>query len=153
MKSDRLSNCNAQTGRLSRNERRARAFRSQFVVFAGLCIFAFVGTAFAQQEKPKVPGLDKILSANQHLMFTGKIKTIDLDHNVLTVGSVEGSDTEIFPIKHNTKVLTADGYRIKVGVLSPGTRIIVYYDQRSDRRNITHIDLFTSEAKKKEPQS
>ncbi len=113
----------------------------------------FLGIALAQDEKPKVPGLDKIIAANEHLMFTGKIKAIDLDHNTLSVSSIEGSDTEIFPIKSSTHVLTSDGFRKKVDVLSPGTQIIVYYDQRADRRTITRIDLYTSETKKKEPHS
>jgi hypothetical protein len=118
-----------------------------------LAMLMFVGAAPAQQEKPKVPGLDKIIAANQHLMFTGKVKLLDEKRNTLSVSSVEGSDTEIFPIKHSTRVLTSDGFRKKLNVLTPGTQIIVYYDQRSDHRSITQIELYTSETKKKEPQS
>lgn len=116
--------------------------------------FLFVlGSALAQEEKPKVPGLDKIIAANEHLMFTGKVKNVDIDHNTLSVSSVEGSDTEIFPIKHGTHVYTSDGFRKKLDTLAPGTQVIVYYDQRSDRRTVTHIELYTSETKKKEPHS
>ena len=118
-----------------------------------LAMLMFVGGAPAQQEKPKVPGLDKIIAANQHLMFTGKVKLLDEQRNTLSVSSVEGSDTEIFPIKHSTRVLTSDGFRKKLNVLTPGTQIIVYYDQRSDHRSITQIELYTSETKKKEPHS
>ncbi len=114
----------------------------------------FVCMALAQQEeKPKIPGLDKIISANEHLAFTGTVKSVDEKHNIISVDSVEGQDTEIFPIKHSTHVETADGFRKKLDVLSPGTRIIVYYDQRSDRRMVTRIELFASETKKKEPKS
>jgi hypothetical protein len=118
-------------------------------------ILLVAAAAFAQQddEKPKIPGLDKIISANEHLMFTGTVKTLDEKHNFLTVSSVEGEDTEIFPIKHSTKVETSDGYRKKLAVLSPGTRIMVYYDQRADHRTVTDIQLYTSEVKKKEPHS
>ena len=112
-----------------------------------------VAPASAQDEKPKVPGLDKIIAAEEHLMFTGKIKLLDVEHNTLSVSSVEGSDTEIFPIKHSTHVLTSDGFRKKLDVLIPGTQVIVYYDQRADHRTITHIDLYTSESRKKEPHS
>jgi hypothetical protein len=118
-----------------------------------LAMLTIVGAAPAQQEKPKVPGLDKIIAANEHLMFTGTVKLLDEEHNSLSVSSVEGSDTEIFPIKHSTRVLTSDGFRKKLNVLTPGTQIIVYYDQRSDRRSITQIELYTSETKKKEPHS
>lgn len=124
--------------------------RLAFLLVALLLIVAAVP---AQEEKPKVPGLDKIIAANEHLMFTGKVKVLDEDHNTLSVSSVEGSDTEIFPIKRGMHVYTSDGFRKKLEVLQPGVQIIVYYDQRADRRTITHIDLYTSETKKKEPHS
>ena len=116
-------------------------------------ILLLVGAASAQQEKPKVPGLDKIISANEHLAFTGTVKSVDEKHNTLSIDAVEGGDTEIFPIKHTTRVETADGFRKKLDILSPGTRVIVYYDQRSDRRTVTRIELFASQSKKKEPHS
>ncbi len=110
--------------------------------------------AQAQDEKPKVPGLDKIISANEHLMFTGKVKSVDEKHNFISVSSVEGEDTEIFPIKHSTRVLTADGFRKRLDVLAPGTPVNIYYDQHADHRSITSIQLHTSEDyKKKEPHS
>jgi len=105
-----------------------------------------------QEEKPKIPGLDKIINANEHLAYTGTVKSVDEKHNIISIDSVEGGNTEIFPIKHSTHVETADGYRKKLDVLSPGTRVIVYYDQRSDRRTVTRIELLASESKKKEPQ-
>lgn len=114
---------------------------------------AFVCAAPAQEEKPKLPGLDKIISANEHLAFTGTVKSVDEKRNVLSIDSVEGGTTEIFPIKHSTHVMTADGFRKRLDVLSPGTRVIVYYDQRADRRMVTRIELFASESKKKEPHS
>jgi hypothetical protein len=134
---------------------RSAAFRRGFWLGLGfLCVLSLSVAGRAQEEeKPKVPGLDKIIAANEHLMFTGKIKSIDLDHNTMSVSSVEGSDTEIFPVKHSTHVLTSDGFRKRIDILSPGTQVIVYYDQRSDHRTVTHIDLYTSETKKKEPQS
>jgi len=106
-----------------------------------------------QEEKPKIPGLDKIIAANEHLAFTGTVKSVDEKHNILSIDAVEGGDTEIFPIKHSTHVETSDGFRKKLDVLSPGTRVIVYYDQRADRRTVTRIELFNSESKKKEPHS
>src|SRR5208282_4057759 len=109
--------------------------------------------ALAQEEKPKIPGLDKIIAANEHLAFTGTVQSVDEKHNILSINSVEGGSTEIFPIKHSTHVLTADGFRKKLDVLSPGTHVIVYYDQRADHRTVTRIELFASEAKKKEPHS
>ena len=126
---------------------------SRRFAFLFLALLAVVTATQAQQEKPKFPGLDKIIAANEHLMFTGKVKMLDDKRNSLSVSSVEGSDTEIFPIKRSTHVYTSDGFRKKLDVLQPGVQVIVYYDQRADRRTITHIDLFTSETQKKEPQS
>lgn len=111
------------------------------------------GLTVAQEEKPKIPGLDKIISSQEHLMFTGRVKSLDEKHKILSVDAEEGTDTEIFPIKHGTRVETADGFRKKLDVLAPGTRVMVYYDQRSDRRTVTRIELFSSASKKKEPQS
>ena len=127
------------------------SWRLAFAVAAALLV---VCAAPAQEEKPKIPGLDKIISANEHLMFTGKVKSVDEKHNIISVSSVEGEDTEIFPIKHSTRVLTADGFRKKLDVLAPGTPVDIFYDQRSDHRTVTSIQLHTSaDYKKKEPHS
>jgi len=121
------------------------------LVISALLLLACAALA-QQEEKPKIPGLDKIIAANEHLMFTGTVKMVDEKHSVMSIDA-EGGTTEIFPIKHSTHVLTADGFRKKLDVLSPGTRVIVYYDQRADRRTVTRIELFASESKKKEPPS
>jgi len=133
-----------------------RTLRSASWRVAGVvpAIFLLVCIAAAQQEeKPKIPGLDKIISANEHLAFAGTVKSVDEKHNILSINSVEGGDTEIFPIKHSTHVETADGFKKKLAVLSPGTRVIVYYDQHADHRMVTRIELLASESKKKEPHS
>jgi hypothetical protein len=137
------------------DERRLRSIRRAGWRLAVLvpAIVMLVGVTRAQDEKPKVPGLDKIISAQEHLAFTGTVKSVDEKHNIITIDAVEGGDTEIFPIKHSTHVETADGFRKKLGVLSPGTRVIVYYDQRADHRMVTRIELFASESKRKEPHS
>jgi hypothetical protein len=128
--------------------------RSMAIVAAlMMAVVLALGAAFAQEEKPKFPGLDKIISANEHLAFTGMVKSVDEKHNIISIDSVEGSDTEIFPIKHNTYVLGADGYRKKLAILSPGTSVIVYYDQRADRRMVTRIEMLSKNVKKKEPHS
>ena len=119
-------------------------------VIPAILLLACVALA-QQEEKPKIPGLDKIIAANEHLMFTGTVKSVDEKHSVMSIDA-EGGTTEIFPIKHGTHVETADGFRKKLDALSPGTRVMVYYDQRADRRTVTRIELFASESKKKEPQ-
>src|ERR1039458_8273877 len=55
-------------------------------VMLGAALLLLAGAAFAQQEeKPKIPGLDKIISANEHLAFTGSVKSVDEKHNILSV--------------------------------------------------------------------
>jgi hypothetical protein len=125
---------------------------SAMLVAAALLIAVRVSPA-QDDEKTKIPGLDKIISNNEHLCFTGSVKSVDEKHNIMSVNSVEGADTEIFPIKHGTHVETADGFRKRLDTLTPGTRVIVYYDQRSDHRTVTRIELYDSETKKKEPHS
>jgi len=122
-----------------------------------LLVLAVLLPAFSlpaqQGEKPKVPGLDKILNAQEHLAYTGTIKLVDEKRNTISIDSVEGGNTEIFPIKHNTFVLGSDGYRKKLSALSPGTKVIVYYEQRSDKRMVTRIEMLPAESKKEEPHS
>jgi len=156
--------CNVNAFMFSRHARRLARRGSMYGLMSGhsgrvlwsvaACILLVACAGLAQQEeKPKIPGLDKIIAANEHLAFTGTVKSVDEKHNILSIDSVEGGDVEIFPIKHSTHVETADGFRKKLDVLAPGTRVIVYYDQRSDHRTVTRIELFASESKKKEPSS
>jgi hypothetical protein len=130
---------------------RRAGWRLAWVVPA-ILLLGCAALAQQEEEKPKIPGLDKIIAANEHLMFTGTVKLVDEKHNVMSIDA-EGGTTEIFPIKHSTHVETADGFRKKLDVLSPGTRVIIYYDQRADHRTVTRIELFASESKKKEPHS
>jgi hypothetical protein len=78
------------------------ASRRFAVAISGILMLVCAG--WAQDDKPKVPGLDKIISANEHLAFTGTVKSVDEKHNILSIDAVEGGDTEIFPIKHSTHV-------------------------------------------------
>ncbi|MGO8789196.1 MAG: hypothetical protein ACLQVL_17675 [Terriglobia bacterium] len=141
----------AVRGRLRQLQPAGRTNWRLLAVVPAILLLACVALA-QQEEKPKIPGLDKIIAANEHLAFTGTVKSVDEKHNVLSIDSVEGGNTEIFPIKHSTHVETADGFRKKLDILSPGTRVIIYYDQRADHRTVTRIELFASESKKKEPQ-
>ncbi len=50
-----------------------------------------------QEEKPKIPGLDKIIAANEHLAFTGTVKSVDEKHNILSIDSVEGGTRKSSP--------------------------------------------------------
>lgn len=135
--------------------RRRRYLRATWWVATFIAVILSSGlTVRAQQEeKPKVPGLDRIIAEEEHLAFTGTVKSVDQKRNIITIDSIEGSDTEIFPIKHSTYVLGTDGYKKRLAILAPGTNVIVYYDQRADRRMVTRIEMLARASKKKEPHS
>jgi hypothetical protein len=105
----------------------------------------------AQDHKSKVPVIDKITAAAEHQAFTGVVQTFDDKHNMLSVNSVEGGATETFTLKKGAHAYTTAGTRIHVADLAPGTHVIVYYDLRADRRNVSRIDVLASESKKPAP--
>jgi hypothetical protein len=94
----------------------------------------------AQDERhSKVPVVSKITSGANRQAFSGRVKSVDLKRELLSVGTVEGSATEFFPIKKNVSVESANGTKLKVKELTPGTNVIVYYDVKEDRRTVSDI--------------
>jgi Cu/Ag efflux protein CusF len=121
-----------------------------------LCGLPFRTTLRAQeQRKPRVPVIDKITAGGPtQQMFTGIVKSVDLDSKVLSVDNVSGKSTEIFPIRKKVPVAFADGARLKLAELKTGTLVNVYYDQKGDRRTVTRIEVLAAgAAKKKTPPS
>jgi hypothetical protein len=128
------------------------------VLFLALSLLGlpFRTTLKAQEEhKPRVPVIDKITSGGPtQQAFTGIVKSIDFESEVLNVDNVSGKSTEIFPIRKKIHVVTADGSKLKLAKLKPGTNVIVYYDQKGDRRAVTQIVVLAGGAvKKKTPPS
>jgi 3-dehydroquinate synthase class II len=121
-----------------------------------LLVLPFRTTIKAQEEhKTKVPVIDKITSGGPtQQAFTGIVKSVDMGNEVMNVDNVNGNSTEIFPIKKKVHVVTADGSKLKLAKLKPGTNVLVYYDQRGDHRTVTRIVVLASGAvKKKTPPS
>jgi len=113
-------------------------------------------TGAQDQRKRKVPGLDKVTSGSSHLAFSGKVQSVDLEHSVLNVNTVQGGTTEIFPLKKGIHISTADGEKLKVAALTSGVNVIVYYEQKGDRRTVKQIVVLAShapEGKKSPPRS
>jgi hypothetical protein len=96
---------------------------------------------FGQDDhRNKLPGLDKITSGGPtRQAFTGKVKSFDRKHDVLSLNTVEGADTEIFPLKKKVKVTSANGKKLKLAALKPGASVTVFYELRSDRRTVEQI--------------
>jgi hypothetical protein len=123
--------------------------RALMVPLLGLS--ALVPMRAQEERKHKMPGLDKLTSGAEHQAFSGTIQSLDLQHSILNVNTVKGGNTEVFPIKKSVHVETANGGRVRLNELSPGTSVIVYYDQRGDRRNVRDIIVLqTGSAKDKE---
>jgi hypothetical protein len=108
-----------------------------------------------EQRKPKVPVINKITSGGPvQQAFTGIVKSIDLQGEVLNVDNVNGKSTEIFPIRKKIHVVTADGDKLKLAKLQPGTNVLVYYEQKGDHKTVTQIVVLAGGvAKKKTPPS
>jgi hypothetical protein len=123
----------------------------------GLAVSFGLGVAPAQEHKRKVPRLDKITAGGaSQQAFSGKVQSVDLERSLLNVNTVQGGVTEIFPVKKTVHVMTANGDRLKLGGLTPGTNIIVYYEQKGDRRTVKQIVVLAAaprEEKKSPPPS
>ncbi len=122
----------------------------------GLTVAAAAALTFAQERKHKVPGLDKISGGSNQQAFSGKVQSLDMDHRILNVNTVQGGVTEIFPFKKNVRVSNADGDRLKLEDLRPGTTVLIYYDQKGDRRTVKQVIVLrgaAGEAKKPSPHS
>jgi hypothetical protein len=116
--------------------------------------FASVRPACGQEEhKRKVPVLDKVTNGSEHQAFSGTVQSLDLRREVLSVNTVQGGGTEIFPVKKSVHVETANGDKLKLRSLLPGTNVIIYYEQRGDRRTVRDIVVLerapTKEGEKK----
>ena len=107
-------------------------------------------TLQAQEEHKKVPVIDKITSGGpMQQAFMGVVKSVDFESEVLNVDNIDGKSTEIFPIKKKVHVVTADGDKLKLATLKPGTNILVYFDQRGDHRTVTRIVVLAGGTPKK----
>jgi 3-dehydroquinate synthase class II len=133
-------------------------FRVRVGLFVALILLGlpFPDTLKGQEErKAKVPVISKITGGGPtQQAFTGIVKSIDFESEVLNVDNISGKSTEIFPLKKKVHVVTADGSKLKLARLKPGTNVIVYYDQKGDHRAVTQIVVLAGGAvKKKTPPS
>jgi hypothetical protein len=107
---------------------------------------------YAQEpHRNKVPGLDKITSGSSHLAFSGNIQSLDKEHDLLNVGTIQGGDTEVFTIRRGLRVSAANGSKLKLDALKPGTNVIVYYEQRGEKRTVREIIVLSSGAGSTKP--
>lgn len=118
------------------------------VALAVICLRA----AYAGQEsKHKPPVLDKLSSGVTQQAFSGIVQSLDLKHSLLNVNPVEGDATEIFPVKKTPKVAGADGERLRIESLKPGTNVLIYYEQKGDKRTVKDIVVLRAAPSKSAP--
>jgi hypothetical protein len=127
-------------------------------LFAALVLLGlpFRATIKAQeQRKSRVPVIDRITSGGPtQQAFSGILKSVDLRGEVLNVDNINGKSTEVFPVKKKVHVVTADGDKLELSKLKPGSNVLVYYDQKGDRRTVTRIVVLAGgPVKKKTPPS
>lgn len=127
---------------------------SHRVLLALALAAACVGGTFAGQEERhhKVPGvLEKLNSGPSQQAFSGIVQSLDLPHSLLNVNPVQGTATEIFPIKKTQRVAAADGSRLALETLRPGTNVLIYYEQKGDRRTVKDIVVLRTAPRKPLP--
>ena len=123
---------------------------------AALVVCGAFSARAQDQRRHKVPGLDKITNGPTEAIFRGKVQSLNLKDKDLNVESVEGQDTEIFPITKKTRVQTAEGGKLKLDSLTSGADVMVYYEQKGDRRQVKRVEVLepgTVGARKKSPPS
>jgi hypothetical protein len=70
------------------------------------------------------------------------------------VNTVQGANTEIFPVTKSVRVETASGEKLKLQSLAPGTNVLIYYEQKGDQRTVRQIVILAAApAEEKKPSS
>jgi hypothetical protein len=144
-------------GSASRGNARGRITAATILLTALLAWDLGIVARGAQEDESsaRTPMLSKKTMGGTRRAFSGKIETLDLKRKVLTVSTVEGGATEIFPVKKGISVSGARGKKLKIEELAPGTNVIVYYDYRDGRRTISEIMVLavspSQDEKKKSP--
>ncbi|MHB8654937.1 MAG: hypothetical protein ACYDA9_13775 [Terriglobia bacterium] len=112
-------------------------------------VFGFSAAHAQDQRKRKIPVVDKLTSGSYRQAFSGKLDTMDLKHHVLEVDALEGKGMEIFPVNKGISVSTAGGERLNLKELKPGNNILIYYEQKGDRRTVKEIVVLAAGADQK----
>jgi hypothetical protein len=127
------------------------------VAVALVMMFNAIAGRAQVDRKRKIPVVSKITSGPNRQAFSGKVETLDLKRQVLEVNALEGKGMEIFPVKKGISVSTADGARMKLDELKPGTNVLIYYEQKGDRRTVKEIVVLAAgsdeDTKKRTPPS
>jgi hypothetical protein len=119
---------------------------STVVALLGVCLIFFFPSAplRAQDHKSKVPIVGKLSTSNRQAAYSGKIQSLDMKQGILNVNPIEGRNTEIFPFKKNVRIENLNGGRMDMSALTPGTAVLIYFNQKSGERTIKNIVVLSS---------
>jgi hypothetical protein len=134
----------------------ATSIRVAFLALALAVPSSPASAGMQEDHKRKVPIVDKMASGSNRQAFSGKVQSLDLGRKLLNVSTVQGGNTEIFPLGKGVRVATADGGKLKVKALAPGTNVLIYYEQKGDQRTVKEIIVLAAgpgEGKKPSPPS
>lgn len=113
---------------------------TQVLAIATVAILIAVAPARPQDDhKRKLPVLDKITTTNGQEAFSGSIQSLDLKTSLLEVHSTRDNTDEFFSVKKNVHVASADGQRVTLDRLKPGVSVLIYYEDKGDRRAVKEI--------------
>lgn len=105
-----------------------------------LALLAAAGAWAQDEHKRKVPVLDKLSTSGPgQQAFSGSVQSVDLKSAVLAVRSTRGDADEYFPLKKNVRVATADGRSLTLDGVKLNWNVLVYFEQKDDRRTIKEI--------------
>ena len=99
-------------------------------------------TARPQEEhKHKVPMIDKITSGTDREAFSGLVQSLDLKDSLLVIHNTRDDTDEYFPFKKTVSVATASGKYLTLDSVKPGQNVLVYYEQKNNKRTVKEIVL------------
>jgi hypothetical protein len=127
-----------------------------FLLTVAVALGVGAKAALAQSTHQKVPVLGKLSSRGSAQAFSGKLESIDLEHKLLKVNTVQGDHTEIFQVKKDVSIYTAAGEKLRPSELTRGTNVLVYFELKSERRTAKEIVVLANaplEEKKTPPPS
>ena len=114
------------------------------LLVACLCFLFQVAPVHAQEHKNKVPIVGKLTTGNRQAAYSGKVQSLDMKQKVLNVNPLQGRNSEIFPFKKNVHIENLNGGRMDLSALTPGTAVLIYFDQKSGERTIKNIVVLSS---------
>ena len=127
------------------------------LVVCAICLLVSAPARCQRQLGSKLPGIGKITpSGLGQQAFTGSVQSLDRQHHVLNVSDAQTNSIEIFPIQKKVKISSVGGKKLKLAALSPGTNVVIYYQEKQGRRTVNQIVVLSSgapPAKKKPPVS